>query len=95
MQGLPARWAINRGGGKLPGFHLRGVPSPGIGSCGRANLTTALHTSDRRSGMAANPALVQTYQGALCPAPFANEVFVLSRPKVGFELDGVQTAKGR
>lgn len=45
--------------------------------------------------MAANPALVQTFQGELIPAPFANELFVLKRPKVGFELDGVQTRKGR
>lgn len=45
--------------------------------------------------MAANPALVATYTGGLCPAPFAGEVFVLSRPKVGFELDGVQTRNGR
>lgn len=33
--------------------------------------------------------------GELAPAPFAHEVFVLKRPKVGFELDGVQTANGR
>lgn len=45
--------------------------------------------------MAANPALVQTYSNELVPAPFANEVFVLTRPKVGFELDGVQTRSGK
>lgn len=45
--------------------------------------------------MAVNPALVQTYEGRLVPAPFANEVFVLTRPKVGFELDGVQTRNGK
>jgi hypothetical protein len=44
--------------------------------------------------MTANPALVQTPQGLL-PAPFAREVFVLRRPKVGFELDGVQTRNGK
>ncbi|WIA21976.1 hypothetical protein OEZ85_004333 [Tetradesmus obliquus] len=45
--------------------------------------------------MAANPALVQTFNNELIPAPFANEVFVLKRPKVGFELDGVQTRNGK
>lgn len=45
--------------------------------------------------MTANPALVQTFQGELIPAPFANELFVLRRPKVGFELDGVQTRNGK
>jgi hypothetical protein len=45
--------------------------------------------------MAANPALVQTLNNELIPAPFANEVFVLKRPKVGFELDGVQTRNGK
>lgn len=45
--------------------------------------------------MTANPALVQTYTGELVPAPFANELFVLKRPKVGFELDGVQTRTGK
>jgi hypothetical protein len=44
--------------------------------------------------MTANPALVQTPHGLL-PAPFAREVFVLGRPKVGFELDGVQTRGGK
>jgi hypothetical protein len=44
--------------------------------------------------MTANPALVQTPHGLL-PAPFAREVFVLGRPKVGFELDGVQTRSGK
>jgi hypothetical protein len=45
--------------------------------------------------MAANPALVQTATGELIPAPFAAELFVLRRPKVGFELDGVQTRTGK
>jgi hypothetical protein len=45
--------------------------------------------------MAANPALVQTPEGQLIPAPFANELFVLRRPRVGFELDGVQTRSGK
>eukprot|EP00775_Hariotina_reticulata_P002184 gene2184-2502_t len=45
--------------------------------------------------MTANPALVQTYSNDLVPAPFASEVFVLTRPKVGFELDGVQTRSGK
>jgi len=45
--------------------------------------------------MSANPALVQTVTGQLVPAPFANELFVLTRPKVGFELDGVQTRNGK
>jgi hypothetical protein len=43
-----------------------------------------------------NPALFQTLnEGRLVPAPFANEVFVLTRPKVGFELNGVQTRNGK
>ncbi len=33
--------------------------------------------------------------GTLVPAPFPGEVIVLRRPKVGFELDGVQTARGK
>lgn len=45
--------------------------------------------------MAANPALVRTFTGELCPAPFSDELFVLKRPKVGFELDGVQTRSGK
>ncbi|KAF6256827.1 hypothetical protein COO60DRAFT_1527353 [Scenedesmus sp. NREL 46B-D3] len=45
--------------------------------------------------MSANPALVQTFNNELIPAPFANEVFVLKRPKVGFELNGVQTRNGK
>lgn len=45
--------------------------------------------------MAANPALVQTFSSELVPAPFANELFALRRPKVGFELDGVQTRSGK
>lgn len=45
--------------------------------------------------MAANPALVQTFNNELVPAPFASELFVLKRPKVGFELDGVQTRNGK
>eukprot|EP00882_Tetradesmus_deserticola_P002287 GHRQ01002441.1.p1 GENE.GHRQ01002441.1~~GHRQ01002441.1.p1 ORF type:complete len:213 (+),score=79.22 GHRQ01002441.1:234-872(+) len=45
--------------------------------------------------MSANPSLVQTFNNELIPAPFANEVFVLKRPKVGFELDGVQTRNGK
>eukprot|EP00879_Flechtneria_rotunda_P001965 GHRR01002139.1.p1 GENE.GHRR01002139.1~~GHRR01002139.1.p1 ORF type:complete len:214 (+),score=59.35 GHRR01002139.1:188-829(+) len=45
--------------------------------------------------MAANPALVRTFHGELVPAPFASEVFVLRRPRVGFELDGVHTSKGK
>ncbi|EFJ42856.1 hypothetical protein VOLCADRAFT_97016 [Volvox carteri f. nagariensis] len=41
--------------------------------------------------MSANPSLVRTFQGELCPAPFPNEVFVLRRDGVQCELHGVQT----
>ena len=45
--------------------------------------------------MSANPALVRSFNGELAVAPFASELFVLRRPKVGFELDGVQTRSGK
>lgn len=41
--------------------------------------------------MSANPALVRTFLGELCPAPFPGEVIVLRREGVQCHLDGVQT----
>jgi hypothetical protein len=61
----------------------------------RSRYATAPARAPCIRAMAVNPALVQTYEGRLVPAPFANEVFVLTRPKVGFELDGVQTRSGK
>ncbi|KAI8475818.1 MAG: hypothetical protein J3K34DRAFT_464442 [Monoraphidium minutum] len=45
--------------------------------------------------MAANPALVQTGNGEMMPAPFPSEVFILRRPGCGFEVDGVRTRSGK
>uniref|UniRef100_A0A7S0RKJ1 Uncharacterized protein n=1 Tax=Chlamydomonas leiostraca TaxID=1034604 RepID=A0A7S0RKJ1_9CHLO len=45
--------------------------------------------------MAANPALVNTLQNELVPAPFPEEAFVLKRTGVQFELEGVATTSGR
>jgi hypothetical protein len=45
--------------------------------------------------MAANPALVQSYGGAMVPAPFPNEAFLLVRPGCGFDIDGVRTRSGK
>lgn len=45
--------------------------------------------------MAANPALVRTYQGELVPAPYPQEVFVLKRSGMQLELDGVHTSNGK
>jgi hypothetical protein len=60
-----------------------------------SSLLLALGHHSFETKMSANPALVQTFNNELIPAPFANEVFVLKRPKVGFELDGVQTRNGK
>lgn len=45
--------------------------------------------------MTANPALVQSGNGSMYPAPFANEIFAIGRPNCRFELDGVRTATGK
>ena len=45
--------------------------------------------------MAANPALVQTGNGEMMPAPYPNEAFVLRRPGCGFEIDNVRTRSGK
>ena len=45
-----------------------------------------------RVAMSANPALVQTPHGEQVPAPFPGESFLLKRPGVQLDLDGVRTA---
>ncbi|KAK9828894.1 hypothetical protein WJX72_002644 [[Myrmecia] bisecta] len=45
--------------------------------------------------MAANPALVQTADGQLAPAPFTGEVIALRRDAIDCSLDNVRTRSGR
>ena len=44
--------------------------------------------------MAANPPLVMGYGGALMPAPFAGEFFVLGRDNMQIDVDNVRTRSG-
>lgn len=45
--------------------------------------------------MAANPALVHTYNNETVPAPFPGETFVLKRSGVQLDLSDVHTASGK